>query len=634
MLDSVVKNVGTPYTVYLGRNLYSTFMEAYVLVDATTRRNMEAMLKTWKEKVPGSMDPRPVFPSDIVRPIDNALLKAKTAALQSNRSLHPQQQYRNTPTPPQQNGVFGAPPPQSQLHPYSEYAARQVRRVRPQLFPRLDAHVCRQLPNSQFAHSPLQQTPMQVQQQQQTVSMQQFTEVESLKRDIMALISGRQTQFGANPSDQGLQNQLKALLQLQLVVSSTNLNSDALSQVRASIERLAGAGPTPSHPTTQPDTLPQWHPPPPISQPQSLPPPAASYYHTTSSQPPKPPPMITPAALSGLQALLANGHKPSTPQMRAAAPALQGATHSQLNNLQMQTASQSTVNGAELIASLAKSGLLPNPLPPKPAPPPPVFAPNICVPPAQQSTAELLKSLQSILPPPPHAGAPSQTPGLPLNPGNPFIPITNAALKSFRPELVRSLYEAQPNQCGNCGRRFLATEQGRAKKDRHLDWHFRTNQRMADPATNRGQHRNWYISELDWVKLTDFDPSTTSAADAAAPAIQAAKQQQSPTEKWMRAPAGVTKSTCNVCFEEMKSSYSEEIQDWIFTNATVNGGKIVHAACLAEMVKGQQGALSLAAALGADATGQKQRSATPDSSLGKRKPETTLAGEGTRVKVG
>lgn len=129
VLDSIVKNVGTPYTVYLGRSLYSTFMEAYTLVDSNTRRNMEGMLKTWKDPVPGSMDPRPVFPPETVRPIENALIKAKTAALQSNRNQQAQNQraeYRNTPTPPQHNGRFGAPPPsQNTLQPHYGYGVQQ-----------------------------------------------------------------------------------------------------------------------------------------------------------------------------------------------------------------------------------------------------------------------------------------------------------------------------------------------------------------------------------------------------------------------------------------------------------------------------------------------------------------------------
>jgi len=60
VLDSVVKNVGTPYTLFFGRQLYSTFMEAYALVDNNVRRKMDEMLKTWKEPVPGPLPfPRP-----------------------------------------------------------------------------------------------------------------------------------------------------------------------------------------------------------------------------------------------------------------------------------------------------------------------------------------------------------------------------------------------------------------------------------------------------------------------------------------------------------------------------------------------------------------------------------------------
>lgn len=114
VLDSVVKNVGTPYTLFFGRQLYSTFMEAYALVDNNVRRKMDEMLKTWKEPVPGSIDTRPVFPPEVTRPIENALIKARTSAVQAHQEhLRSQQQlmgrgrpavpptpYRDTPTPP------------------------------------------------------------------------------------------------------------------------------------------------------------------------------------------------------------------------------------------------------------------------------------------------------------------------------------------------------------------------------------------------------------------------------------------------------------------------------------------------------------------------------------------------------
>lgn len=89
-------------------------MEAYALVDNNVRRKMEEMLKTWKEPVPGSIDTRPVFVPDVTRPIENALIKARTSAIQAHQEYARTQQqppirgrvgpsstpYRDTPTPP------------------------------------------------------------------------------------------------------------------------------------------------------------------------------------------------------------------------------------------------------------------------------------------------------------------------------------------------------------------------------------------------------------------------------------------------------------------------------------------------------------------------------------------------------
>lgn len=65
---------------------------------------------------------------------------------------------------------------------------------------------------------------------------------------------------------------------------------------------------------------------------------------------------------------------------------------------------------------------------------------------------------------------------------------------SPRVALVVSLYEAKSNRCGTCGRRFPTTQEGKEKKARHLDWHFKTNQRMSE-AAKRAQTRSWYVDE-------------------------------------------------------------------------------------------------------------------------------------------
>ena len=398
---------------------------------------------------------------------------------------------------------------------------------------------------------------------------------------------------------------------------------------------LASPGP----PQPQPSPLPnvplqnQWQPPASSSQPPHLVRPPVTY-----SQPPPihlqpQAPFLNPAALNGLQALLANGQKPGTPQIRAAAPELQNASHTQLSSIQSQTASTPALDSAGLLAALSKSGLLQNLPAANPTPPAAVTQ----APPSQQSTAQLLQSLQGLLPPiTSQTGTPTQTHAqlAPPTTGKPRIPISAAGLKIFRPELVHALYDAQPNQCSTCGRRFLASDEGRAKKARHLDWHFRTNQRMADASIARGAHRDWFVNEMEWISLSDFDFSTATAADTAAAARKEVEVAKGPKDQYVCAPPGVTKNVCSIDFEEMRARYSEELQEWVFTNATMWQGKIVHATCLAELQKGQQQlpmGSSLAVALGG--AGQRQRSATPDSSLGKRKAEGVLAGSNARLRM-
>jgi len=116
VLDSIVKNVGTPYTVYIGRNLYKTFMESYLVMDQGTRKSMEGLLKTWKMPVPESMDPRPVFQADVTQDIENALAKFRAAQQQirPQHALPPRPPslnvaWRGTSTPPQTGPRYAAP---------------------------------------------------------------------------------------------------------------------------------------------------------------------------------------------------------------------------------------------------------------------------------------------------------------------------------------------------------------------------------------------------------------------------------------------------------------------------------------------------------------------------------------------
>jgi pre-mRNA cleavage complex 2 protein Pcf11 len=645
--------VAEPYSNFLQIDLYKTFFDAYTLVQPPVRKAMENLLKTWKEPVPGSTSNRPVFPPEVVRPIENALIKFKTVALQGQRpgQMDPQMAYRNTPTPPQYNGQY-PPPAIGQRNQFNAYGGQLVSPLPLEMFNIM--HIANEIqptPAQHYTQPAFQpSTPTQPQfQAPPTPSQSAPVDYAGLKSDISSLISTLQIQFAATPHDRAIQKKLNALLDLQKLVTAGAIPPQALQSVRDQVTAVAtslclqlSSTPQPTYQPPQwqqPAPLPQWKTPVLVPQPYQAPQTAQPPYVHPATQAAQPsPPILAPAALNGLQALLSNGQKSSTPPMRSAMPALQNASHSQLSNVQSKVSAMPASNPSDLLAALAKSGVLSN-LPPASAAPP-IPAPAFTAPPPSSSTpsaADLLKSLQGVLPPTSQNGTPVLQAAQLAGRVKVRVPMTAAALKGFRPELVRTLYDEQPNQCSTCGRRFLATEDGRAKKARHLDWHFRTNHRMADAQITRGQHRNWYVDEVEWIRLTEFDPSTTTAEDATAAAAKEAKKQKRPEDLYVKAPPGMTSNTCSICQEEMRSSYSDELQDWIFANAVVYNGKICHATCVEE-IKGTSltpagGAMAgaLGGALGA---GQRQRSATPDSTLGKRKAEGVLAGVGTKMRTG
>ena len=109
-------------------------MNAYSLVNNTIRQKLDEMLHTWKLPNPGSLETKPVFPPEMTGLIDQALQKARNAAFeqQQQQQLKLQQEsmarnrnvpltnlgYRQTPTPPQVNGQYRPPAPQSYTQVY------------------------------------------------------------------------------------------------------------------------------------------------------------------------------------------------------------------------------------------------------------------------------------------------------------------------------------------------------------------------------------------------------------------------------------------------------------------------------------------------------------------------------------
>ncbi|KAL4954181.1 hypothetical protein BDW69DRAFT_163739 [Aspergillus filifer] len=570
VVDSIVKNVGTPYTLFLGRNMYQTFMNAYTLVDSQTRRKLDEMLKTWKEPVPGSLDTRPVFPPDITRSIENALIKARTAALQQQQSRGPQDVFNrgrvgtppgwiNTPTPPQNANRYPLPPNpiQGRVGPANGYMTSEI---------------------------PVRSTPTPQAQSQEV-------DLASLNRDVVVLIDAARNEFANNPLDPSVQQRLKALLDLQGIMQRQELTQEQLKLVRDQVSALA---PKPAVPAAQPPP----HIPITSASTTATPPTAQSY-----SQPLQQ--LLNPGTLAELIKATAARQQPTPPPQIPVLP-----------QMPVSSTPQIPTSGAEnpLIAALRAKGLLPASAPPGASVPKPAGTFPFIVPGQVRYTPPV---------PTPQAVPPAE---VQIN-----VQMNTASIKIPRNMLITSLYEARSNRCGTCGRRFFATEEGKQKKARHLDWHFRTNQRMAD-AARRAQNRSWYVDERDWIKsrelgddqvITDAEATNESATGADSGALK-----KGPVKQWIRAPNDATlrNTPCPICQEKFESTWSEEVQDWIWQDAVKVVSRVYHASCYAEVTKDGPPPAPRETPSG--------RTGAPDSVLGKRKAEgTDSPGGNVRVKT-
>ncbi|EHK47185.1 hypothetical protein TRIATDRAFT_217686 [Trichoderma atroviride IMI 206040] len=568
VMDSIVKNVGTPYTLYFGRTLFKIFMESYSVVDHGVRRKMEEMLKTWKDPVPGSMDTRPVFSHELVRPIENALMKARAASM-------PQQQgamlgrprsamfpNRNTPTPPGMRGYAGPAgnfPPQS--HP-----------------------------------------------------------VETLSSDIQNLIVAMRAEFSQNPHDGGAQSRLKALLDLQSVVQHSNLPPDQLELIKNKVTELAAVTirATLGHSSANSTPIPA-----PVAPSMTLP-----VHPPSTSVTPSPVPAAQSAAPVTLDSLLGRGamaallsmqsgssqHNNSTPTPPFAGVPIRSP---QMNHNEPPKAAAAPppmaaapASGASsLLDQLRAAGMLPPATPtnvPAPSQPPvaPVLPPSLFASGLPASIASLLAAHK------PDSGrssadSPASSTGIDF-----------ALKKQFRPESIAALYDDLGPPCTQCGRRFRADEEGRRKKTAHMDWHFQVHQRSTE-AEKRGTHRSWYVDQQDWLKAreaVDAIHDVSSKEESA----QASKDAEGP--KYILVPdssSGIN-NVCPICQERFENKWLDTVQEWVWLDTMLVGNRAYHASCRAEATRDRE-----------STPGHSRR--TPEPVLGKRKAEAGLLSPKTRV---
>jgi len=146
----------------------------------------------------------------------------------------------------------------------------------------------------------------------------------------------------------------------------------------------------------------------------------------------------------------------------------------------------------------------------------------------------------------------------------------------------------KPDQCRQCGRRFAKSETGKEAKIKHLDWHFRTNSRVADNTRTAIVHRSPYLDEIQWSQLhesaaeaeTDYDPKNSPSS-----------RKADPVESFVPAPTDVGKlnEPCSICMEKFASVWHAKTSQPVWMDAVKIGEKYYHASCWAEVSGANKG---------------------------------------------
>lgn len=573
-------------------------MLAYSQVDAAVRRKLEEMLKTWREPVPGSLSPTPVFPIASTQTIVDSLNKFRGATSGPNLNRH------------QSNSSQGQPARVSSTQPYGHTATPP--QSLPQLVRGMDFHTTNQQPKvemSQFHYAqtppvtygqpyPPQPTPTPIFQPTPPPPTPHYTpalqppsaargsvDLVKLHADIDDLTTDAKIECATHPLDAAAQRKLASLQTLNEILDSGNASENDLIDIQNTIMQKIAE----KNAITRPPAL-------------QLPIQTAGQPSHSPYPPPQPPTQQTSVPPSG----------------PAAIPP--------------PTALFNSTNLAELLRATANQqiGQPPNFYP---TTQPGVGAPQYSAPPAPLTTenpiiAQLRASgLLSATPTPPQGVTPP-IPALPSFSSNMGVEVkfTSTSIRTARPQMISAFLTSRPNQCSTCGRRFLSDESGKEKKARHLDWHFKTKARMLE-AEKRGQNRSWYVDEREWIASKEYeDDAGPAGADGNGVGAAAAKKK---APDYVRVPSDPTLRSlpCPIDQEPFKSEWSEEVQDFIWKDAVQVGNRIYHLSCYTEVTKGR-------AKDGANTpVGVTGRTSTPDSVLGKRKAEEEPSSIKSRIKL-
>ncbi|GMM53256.1 Pcf11 protein [Starmerella bacillaris] len=154
--------------------------------------------------------------------------------------------------------------------------------------------------------------------------------------------------------------------------------------------------------------------------------------------------------------------------------------------------------------------------------------------------------------------------------------LTEAVSTNMNPEFINRLYTDLSLQCPTCGFRFPNTEEGKQMEIREMDWHFRCNK---DIRENHSRNRLYYLTLTQWINYKDED-EVYGAPESEEPEQKNDFDFESLKSQFVEVTSDEEK--CEVCQEQLTSSWSEQAENWVWMNCIEKSGLFFHATCFAD----------------------------------------------------
>ncbi|KAI8820170.1 uncharacterized protein EV422DRAFT_81543 [Fimicolochytrium jonesii] len=615
LMDSIMKNVGGAYISIFARNIVRTFASAFEQVDPADRQRFVKVLATWKNNPAG-----PLFAVPVLRELDNVVATKMREPAQRRPSLgaiHVNPNFVGlspsvSPTaqaPPSGNNFAnGGAYPQADGHsrngtgrypqrgPYDRPPSGRGRQDSAGLRrgvsngqTRRETPVARAAPRSTY-HSPQMpgggSQPLNSSFNAGDIPPSGTNpSVDALKRQIELVLSQKQAVTLLNPLDTLTLGHIQVLTQLLQAVKTTTLDANSIQQISQMLQQYASTpqltNPTPNFASLQPQL--------PMQQTASV---------LSSFLPPQP--ILTSAALGGFSLpqmtstsfpAMANTYMPTMSTSQGMLPSSVQSLLSDPNALNglLGTLTPGLVGGQQQQQQQQQLG---NGL----------YANGMGSNGRANAPVVVMLSIEELPP----------------------IRLTHEDINKIYPNAVTLLYEGLDLQCRQCGTRHRRDENGRAKMDAHLDWHFRQNRRLKDKA-KKAISRDWFVTEEEWIAEREVD-----VKDRKAPALFFEHEGETPAEppeEVSNIPAaGQSNPRCAICTEPLEKFYDEETDDWMLRAAVRVDDVLYHQACYKDSQKSLQAAPTTTSP---DTGASTPVSETEPASGGKRKREQ---GDGDDVK--